>query len=97
MANLFVANPAALKAEGNKVVNQSTEFNKNVEKLYSTVEQLTSSSYVSPAAVAIANDIKSYREDLNKMTAVIRDYGNYLLHAGDTVMKNEQRIIDEIK
>ncbi len=97
MANLFVANPAALKAEGNKVVNQSTEFNKNVEKLYSTVEQLTSSSYVSPAAVAIANDIKSYREDLNKMTAVIRDYGNYLLHAGDTVMKNEQRIIDDIK
>lgn len=97
MANLFVANPDALKAEGDKVISQSIEFNKNVEKLYSTVEQLTTSGYVSPAALAIAADIKSYRDDLNRMTNVIKDYGNYLLHAGDAVVRNEQRIIDEIK
>ena len=97
MANLFVANPQALKTEGERVVNQSVEFNKNVEKLYETVEQLTSSGYVSPAAAAIAADIKSYRGDLNIMTAIIKDYGNYLLYAGDAVVKNEQRIIDEIK
>ena len=96
MSNLFVANPAVLKQEGGKLISDSIEFNKNVKKLYSTVEHLVSSGYESDAARAIAQDIEKYHEDLNYMTKTIKDYGDYCNLAATEVTKNEQNIIDNI-
>ena len=96
MSNRFVANPQVLKTEGNSIIDKGQQFGKNVEKIYATIQEMVGSDYVSPAAKAIARDIESYRETLNKMTKVINDYGNYCVNSGNIIAKNEQNIIDNI-
>ena len=94
MSNQFIANPDVLKSEGNSIVDKAQQFGQNVEKVYATIEEMVSSSYLSPGARAIASQIQSYRDDLDKMTKVISDYGNYCLTSSNTVVRNEQNIID---
>ena len=94
MSNQFIANPDVLKSEGNSIVDKAQQFGQNVEKVYATIEEMVGSSYLSQGARAIAAQIQSYRDDLDKMTKVISDYGNYCLTSSNTVMRNEQNIID---
>lgn len=96
MSNKFVANPDILKTEGNSILDKGQQFGQNVEKIYATVEEMTSTDYLSPAARAIAAEIQSYKDELDKMTKVINDYGNYCLHSSNTVTRNEQNIIDSV-
>lgn len=94
MSNAFVANPAVLKQEGNSLVDQQHQFGQNIEKIYSTLDDLLASAYVSPAAKEIGNQIRKCRNDLEMMEKIIGDYGNYCLTTSGTVIKNEQNIID---
>ena len=94
MSDQFIADPPVLRAEGNSILDKAQQFGQNVEKIYSTIEEMVSSSYVSPGARAIAAQIQTYRDDLNKMTRVIGDYGNYCITASNTVERNEQNIAD---
>ena len=94
MSNQFIANPDVLKSEGNSIVDKAQQFGQNVEKVYATIEEMVGSSYLSPGARAIAGQIQSYRDDLDKMTKVINDYGNYCLTSSNTVVRNEQNIVD---
>ena len=96
MSNKFVANPAVLKSIGNTIHDQGQQFGQNVEKVYTTVEEMVSTDYLSPAANAIAAEIQSYKGELDKMTKVINDYGEYCLHSSNTVDRNEQNIIDSV-
>ena len=59
----FVADPQMLKVKGEEIENQAQQFAQNVEKIYTTVEEMVNSDYLSPEAKAIADEIKSYRND----------------------------------
>ena len=65
--------------------------------LYSTVEEMINSDYLSPAAKAIADEIKSYREDLNAMTRKISRYGEFCKNASNKVIRNDTNIVNSIK
>ena len=98
MSNLFVANPAILRQEGGSIQNQAGMFGQNIEKIYSTLDELLSSGYISPAAMAIGQKIRDSRDDLDMMSKymkkIIDDYANYCMTTSATVVKNEQNIID---
>ena len=94
MSNRFVAQPDVLKSEGISILDKGQQFKQNVDKIYSTINEMLSSSYMSPAAVAIARQIETYRDELNKMTKTINDYGNYCVNSANTIVRNEQNIID---
>lgn len=93
----FGADPQLLRIKGDEIENQAQQFAQNVEKIYSTVEEMVNSDYLSPEAKAIAEEIKSYREDLNAMTRKIGDYGAFCKRAGNQVVRNQTNIIDGIK
>jgi len=93
----FVADPQILKIKGNEMENQAQQFAQNVEKIYSTVEEMINSDYLSPAAKAIADEIKSYREDLNAMTRKISRYGEFCKNASNKVIRNDTNIVNSIK
>ena len=97
MSKLFVADPVTLKQEGNKLDDLKVRFNENVETIYSTVEEMLSSSYVSPAARALGEKILSYKNDLDNMTKAIAGYANYCHKASHKVSKNEDDIVDSFK
>ena len=94
MSNLFVANPAILRQEGGSIQNQAGMFGQNIEKIYSTLDEILSSGYISPAAMAIGQKIRDSRDDLDMMKKIIDDYANYCMTTSATVVKNEQNIID---
>ena len=94
MSNAFVANPAILRQEGNSLADQKQQFGQNIDKIYSTLDDLLASSYVSPAAKAIGDKIRNCRDDLEMMEKIIGDYSNYCLTTSTTVVKNEDNIID---
>ena len=96
MSNRFAAQPEILKTEGNEILDKSERFAQNVNKIYATIEEMLKSSYMSPAAVSIAREIEGYREDLGKMTKVIRNYGNYCVKSAGIINKNESNIIDNV-
>ena len=92
----FVADPQILRIKGEEVENQAQQFAQNVEKIYSTVEEMVNSDYLDPAARAIAENIHSYKDELANMANVIESYGNYCLKAGNAVVDNQDNIISGI-
>ena len=93
----FVADPVIIGIKGNEIENQAQQFAQNIEKIYSTVEEMVNSDYLSPEARAIAEEIKSYREDLNAMTRKIGNYGTFCKNASNKVLRNQANIVDSIK
>lgn len=92
----FVASPEVLRAKGQELVNQSELFANNVAKIYESVNKMVNTDYLSPEAKAIANDINSYKNDLDIMTNTIRQYGNFCLNASNKVINNQEGIISGI-
>lgn len=97
MSKLFVADPVILKQEGNKLDDLTTRFNENVESIYNTVEEMLSTSYVSPAARELGQKILSYKGDLDNMTKAMAGYANYCHNASSKVAQNEDKIVDSFK
>ena len=93
----FVADTFTLRNKGNEIIDKSHEFDENVNKIYQTIGEMVNSNYLDPAARAIAGEIETYRDDLNKMTRVISDYGNFCITASSKVIKNQDNIISSIK
>ena len=93
----FIANPQILRVKGDEIESKAQQFSQNVEKIYSTVEEMVNSDYLSPEAKAIADEIKSYREDLNAMTRKIGNYGAFCKNASNKVIRNQSNIADSIR
>lgn len=96
MSNRFVAQPDVLKLEGNSILDKSQRFTNDVDKIYSTINELVQSSYVSPAAKEIARQIESYKDDLEAMAKTIGNYGNYCVKSANVISRNEENIIDNV-
>lgn len=92
----FVASPEILRAKGQELVSQSELFANNVTKIFESVNKMVNTDYLSPEAKAIANDINSYKNDLDIMTNTIRQYGNFCINAGNRVINNQEDIISGI-
>ena len=93
----FVADPMTLRSNGNKILQNSEEFKKDVEKTYELKNKLLSSGYVAPEARAIGNQIDTYRDELNAMGKIISDYGKFLINASQKVTNTQNAIIEDIK
>ena len=94
MAGKFVADPMVLRREGQKLVEQGERFDHNVVTVYETLDEMLSSSYLSPAAQALGTKILSYRDTLDEMTKTINQYGTFCQTASSKVTANEDNIID---
>ena len=92
----FVADPPILIREGIGMNAISQSFHEDIEKVYTTLEDMISKDYLSPEATAIANKIQSHRPTLEEMAKVIEQYGTFSITAGNKVFDNQQNIISEI-
>lgn len=94
---MFGAKPELLITKGNELEGQSREFGSNGKKIFDTVEEMITSNYSSPEAVAIANEIRSYQDDLESMQRAIANYGEFCKIAGNKVIRNQENIISSIE
>ena len=93
----FVADPALLMRNGNKILQSAEEFGMDIEKIYSLKNALFARGFVAPEAKAISNQIDTYRDELNAMQRIITDYGRFLKTAATKVTNTQNAIIDEIQ
>ena len=92
----FTADPATLTQEGSKITSISERFDGNVKKVYETLDDMIENDYLSPEAKEIAERIKERRTDLDNMTKVIEQYGNFAKGAAQDVILNQEEISSEI-
>lgn len=104
----FRGDPVKLEAAGKHIcgergasyesVTEGTtyEYKTNFLEIYSIIERLVSEDYLDPAAMAIANNIEGYKNELVTMTQTMIDYGNYCFIAADTIVNNQDDIIGSI-
>lgn len=97
MGNKFVGNPEVLRAKGAAIIEQAQQFLNNVNKVYSTIEEMITGDYLSPEARVIASQIESHHDDLNNMAQVMADYGTYCSDAGSTIVSNQENIASSVK
>ena len=93
----FTADPEIIRAEGNKIMDQSQLFRQNTKKVFDTVNEMTSSDYLAPEARAIAEEIRSYSGMLNEMAQVIEDYAVFCGNTSASVVNNQDNIISGIR
>lgn len=86
----FTADPDVLRVKGEQIIEQSLQFKRNVENIFSTVNEMVRSDYLSPEAIAIAKEIEGYRSDLEMMVRIIDQYGNFCKIASSKVIKNQE-------
>ena len=94
---MFGAKPELLMTKGNELLEQSQEFKRNSEKIFETVNEMITSNYSSPEAIAIANEIRSYQNDIENMERAISNYGDFCKNAASKVVRNQENIISSIK
>ena len=70
MSKLFVADPVVLKKECIKIGDGADMFVENNKKIFSTVREIMSSSYISPAARAIGEKILSFEDELDEISSL---------------------------
>ncbi len=92
----FTADPATLNQEGSKIISISERFDGNVKKVYETLDDMIENDYLSPEAKEIAERIKERKKDLDDMTKVINQYGNFAMGAAQDVINNQEAISSEI-
>ena len=93
----FVADPPVLIREGIGMTTISQSFLEDIEKVYTTLEDMINKDYLSREALAIANRIQNQRPDLDNMAKTINQYGNFAINAGNKVFDNQENIISEIQ
>ena len=97
MAGQFTADPEDLRREGQKLVEDSERFDHNIVTVYETLDEMLSSSYLSPAARELGRKIGEYRDTLEDMRKTINQYGTFCQTASSKVIANEDNIVSTFK
>ena len=92
----FVADPPILIREGIGMNAIAQAFDEDIEKVYTTLQDMINKDYLSPEARVIATKIENQRPVLETMAKTIEQYGNFSITAGNKVIDNQNNIISEI-
>lgn len=94
---MFGAKTQLLNDKGREIKEKASEFDNNSKKIFEVVNEMVVSDYSSPEAVAIANEIRSYQDDLIQMRNAMSGYGDFCINASNLVINNQNDIMSRIK
>lgn len=94
---VFSISPVELTASGKKLLENSETFKTNSENIFKTVDEMIHSDYISPEAMAIANQIYSYSDDLERMCKTIGRYGQFCITSSSKIEATQDDIISRTR
>ncbi len=94
---VFSISPVELSASGKKLLENAESFKTNSENIFKTVDEMVHSDYISPEAMAIANQIYSYSEDLTRMCKTIARYGQFCITSSGKIETTQDDIISRTR
>lgn len=93
---VFSISPVELTASGKKLLDNAETFKTNSENIFKTVDEMIHSDYISPEAMAIANQIYSYSDDLTRMCQTIARYGKFCITSSSKIEATQDDIISRV-
>lgn len=93
----FVADPITLETKGNEIIGLAELFTTNMNTMYSTINEMTSTDYLSPEAKEMARKIGEYKQDLTNIRNVMANYGSFCVQSSTAVLNNQSDISDDIR
>lgn len=93
----FKIRPEELHMIGQQIIDESIAFGQNVKRIYENIDEMTSKSYLSNEAIAIANKIKSNQQNLINITRIIENYGIHCQKSAKLMVETQNSIIDGIR
>ncbi len=93
----FVADPDTLILKGNEMEENGNAFMDDINKVYTTLDDMINKDYLSPEALVIAKKMESQRKDLEDMAKTMNQYGDFSKRAGNKVLQNQENISAEIQ
>ena len=94
---LFSISPVALTASGKKMIENAESFKTNSDNIFKAVDEMIRSDYISTDALAIANEINSYRDDLARMCSTIGRYGQFCITSSSKIEATQDDIISKTR
>lgn len=94
---VFSISPVALTASGKKLLENAESFKNNSDNIFKTVDEMIHSDYISPEAMAIANQIYSYSDDLTRMCNTISRYGQFCITSSGKIETTQDDIISRTR
>lgn len=94
---VFSISPVELSASGKKLLENAESFKTNSENIFKNVDEMVHSDYISPEAMAIANQIYSYSEDLTRMCKTIARYGQFCITSSGKIETTQDDIISRTR
>ena len=89
----FIFSPDGIRQSGEKLTQNAGAFKANSENIFKTVDEMIHSAYISPEAMAIANKIYGYSEDLKRMYDTMERYGMFCQTSAAKMERNQAEII----
>ena len=94
---VFSISPVELTASGKKLLENAESFKTNSDNIFKTVDEMVQSDYISPEAMAIANQIYSYKDDLARMCSTINRYGSFCITSSGKIEITQDEIISRTR
>lgn len=76
---------------GNQIIQNSSEYNAEIKKIYSIVEDLRT-TWTGSAAQRFTDNIESFRADYEKFGQLINDFGELLVAIGKDYKNLEENL-----
>jgi WXG100 family type VII secretion target len=96
MARKIMVDPAQLEAASRKIDDQSSDYEQQYNKLFSDVDGMAA-AWQGADNLAYVNQIKGFMDDFQKLTALMRQYAQFLRDSATTYRNTQNDIVTQAK
>ena len=96
MARKIMVDPTVLETSAKKMDEQASDYEQQYNKLFSDVDGMAA-AWQGADNLAFVGQIKGFMDDFQKMTALMRQYSQFLKESATTYRNTQNDIITQAK
>ncbi len=96
MARNIVVDPAKLETASQKMDGMAADYEKQYNQLFSEVDGM-GAAWKGADNVAFVSQIKGFMDDFQQMTALLRQYSDFLKTTAQTYRQTQSEVINQAK
>lgn len=96
MGRTIVVNPAKLSSTSNSITSQANDYERQYKQLFSEVDGM-GAAWQGADNLAFVNQIKGFMDDFQKMTALMRQYSEFLSQSAKTYTQAQNDTVSAAK
>lgn len=85
------ADPKLISAYGEQILDKVTQYKKQIDQIYSTVDTLKT-NWTGAASQRFVGNIEGFKDDYQKFGDLINEFGNLLIQVGKSYQDLEDKL-----